>query len=481
MAIGLWALSFSPAAAQQQLDPNGIIVTSNSGLPLLVDGIETEKVPTNVSSGQKVCTPDMRMYKSEGERWIFKQWSTGDTSECITPTTRGTYRALYNHEVLLLIRSTAPGVQRSMWVTYGAPVSLKVPDAVPEGNGTRYRFQGWSEGETPFDLSNTIAPVKPTALEVKWTREHFLQVESTNGTEIQGTGWYADGSNVVLRAPDTMAGDSEQERWKFGEWQSASFPAAVIQNAKNAMTTFAMSGPYSIRASYDKQYLVHASSPFGTLKRDWINSGQEVVLEAPPLLDIVPESERLVFKRWDGMEGLLSPKISGKADKPIIVTAAYDRQVMLKVTAPHGVTGDGWQKAGSVATIAVPGSVPQMLLLKASFQNFGGYPTGQSTVQVLVNEPTNLTAVYRTEPDYPLIVVVTGIPLAGVLIFIGYRRGWRWSTLQRKLRVRATAFADFARLPVRKTPESSTTPELSTTHRNGVAQLPQPLGQQQHS
>ena len=478
MAGVFWALASTPVAAQQ-IDPNGIVISTSSGLPLLVDGIETEKVPANVSSGAKVCTPDLRMYKSEGERFIFKQWSTGSTDDCITPTAKGSYRAIYSHEVLLLIKSTAPGIQRSKWVTYGAPVEFRVPDSIPDGDGTRYRFQGWSDGETPFDLSNTIAPVKPTVLEVKWTREYFLQVDSPDNAAIKGTGWYADGSNVVLRAPDLLSGDTDQERWKFSEWQSTSFPTAVIQNAKTATTTFAMQAPYTVRAAYDKQYLVQASSPFGTLKRDWINSGQEVVLEAPPLLEVVPDQERLVFKRWDGMDGLLSPKISGKADRPINITAAYDRQVMLKVNSPQGATGDGWQKAGSVATVTAPGSVPQMLLLKASFLGFGGYPAGQSTIQVLVNEPTSLTALYRTEPDFVLIIVVLGIPLAAALIFIGYRRGWRWSTMRRGLRVRATAVADFARLPLRKDAEP-TTPELSTP-RNGVSHLPQPLSPHQRS
>ncbi len=470
LAIGLLSVSFSTANAQQ-IDPNGIIITTSSGLPLLVDGIESDKIPTNVTNGANVCTPGTRVYKSEGERFIFKQWSTGSTDECITPTTKGTYRAVYTHEVLLLIKSAAPGVQKSMWVTYGSPVQLKVPDSIPEGDQTRYRFQGWSDGETPFDLSNTIAPVKPTVLEVKWVREHYLQVEASNGADIHGTGWYAEGSTVVLKAPDLQSGDTDQDRWKFTEWQPTSYPTAVIQNAKTPTTSFAMQAPYTVRAAYDKQYLVQAGSPFGTLKRDWISSGQEVVIEAPALLDVVPDQDRLVFRRWDGMDGLLSPKISGKADKPLNITAVYDRQVMLKVNSPQGATGDGWQKVGSVATVAVPGSVAQMPLLKASFQGFNGYPAGQSSVQVLVNEPTTLTATYRTEPDLVLILLLLGIAAIAALVVIGIRRRWRIETVRTAFRDRATTvliFRAIRRQPLHETPELS-------THRNG-AQLPQPLG-----
>src|SRR5205823_5384106 len=181
--------------------------------------------------------------------------------------------------------------------------------------------------------------------------------------------------------------------------------------------------PYSIRAVYQKQYLVSATSPLGTLKRDWINEGQDVVLEAPPVTDIVPDQERLVFKRWDGMDGLLSPKITGKVDKPIMLTANYERQVMLKVNAPHGSAGDGWQKLGDVATVSVPNSVAEMFLLNSTFSTFGGYPAGQTSIQVLVSGPTTLTALYHTEPNLPVLALLLAMPLLIVSIYLFTTRG----------------------------------------------------------
>jgi len=192
--------------------------------------------------------------------------------------------------------------------------------------------------------------------------------------------------------------------------------------------------PYVVRANYDKQYLVAASSPVGTLKRDWINAGQEVVLEAPPVIDVVADQERLVFKRWDGMDGLLSPRISGKADRPLVVTAAYERQVMLKVNAPYGVTGDGWQKAGSVVSISVPSSVSQMVLFKASLLGIGGYPAGQSLLQVLLNEPTTLTALYRTEPELLVVLLLILLALAGGVFYLERRYGLVTSLRKRERR-----------------------------------------------
>jgi hypothetical protein len=324
-----------------------------------------------------------------------------------------------------------------MWLKFGEPLSLDVPEIVPETDDTRYRFEAWSDGETPFRHANTIAPMKPTVLEVKWVREHQIKVEAPEGADIKGSGWYPDGSNLVLRAPDTLPGGNDQERWKFASWQSDSYPTAVIQNPQTPQTSIKVDAPYTVRAVYDKQYLVDASSPFGTLKHDWVKDGESVVLEAPPVTDVVPDRERLVFKRWDGMDGLLSPKITGKVDKPIIVTAAYERQVMLKVNAPHGAAGDGWQKVGSVASVSVPSSVSEMFLLNSTFTGFGGYPAGQSSIQVLVNEPTTLTALYRTEPNYLVLALLLGLPLLAVIVYLTITRGWLDVLRARVRRLRA--------------------------------------------
>ncbi len=293
------ALTASAASAQQQLGP--IIVSSSSTTPLLVNGLAPDKLPAGAPLGTELCVPTKQAYASEGERFLFQKWSNGSTDECIKPDQAGEYRALYNHEVLLVIKSDVPGTQRSMWAAYGVPVKLDVPPVVQDGDTTRYRFQSWSDGETPFQPGNTIAPVKPATLQVSWVKEHQVTIESPDGANIQGSGWYADGSNLVLRAPDTFAGDSDQARYKFNHWESDSFPAAVLQNPTTVLTAFKVDNAYTVKAVYDHQYLVDAQSPFGALKHDWVNDGDSVVLETPATADIVQDQQRLVFKRWDGM------------------------------------------------------------------------------------------------------------------------------------------------------------------------------------
>src|SRR5579864_312748 len=119
-----------PLAPAPPPPPNAITISTSSGTTLWLDGLESDKLPVEVQPGTQVCVPEHTVYKSEGERFIFQQWSTGATDDCIAPTKPGGYRAQYLHQVLLVIKSDAPGIQRSMWVTYGEPQALDVPTLV---------------------------------------------------------------------------------------------------------------------------------------------------------------------------------------------------------------------------------------------------------------------------------------------------------------------------------------------------------------
>jgi len=467
----------SSLAFAQQTSP--ITVSTNSGTTLYVDGIEPEKLPAGVGAGAQVCAPAPRVYKSEGERFIFQEWSDGTTDKCIVPTKPGAYRAIYAHEVLVVLKSAAPGVQRSMWAPFAEPVKLEVPSVVQQSDDSRFRFDGWTDGETLFERTNQIAPVKPTTLEAKWIHEYQITVQAPDGADIKGSGWYPEGSSLLLRAPDTIPGATNQERLKFVNWENATLRGAVLQNPQSLQAALKIDGPYLIRANYDQQYLVEANSAVGTLKRDWIKDGSDVILEAPPIADVVPEQDRLVFKRWDGMDGgLTSPKITGKVDKPISVTAVYERQVMLKINAPHGSAGEGWQKVGTVAPVSVPSTFSEMFLLNSTFTGFGGYPQGQSSIQVLVNEPTTLTALYRTEPNLPVLVLVLLLPLLAVIVYLmGTRGGFdalgeRVQRLRHSVRARRKSNA-----PAAETAPLEVTAKLPT--RNGT-HLPLPIGDELH-
>ncbi len=199
------ALFGTSIAAAQQGPTSPIVVSTNSGTSLLVDGIEPEKLPAGVAAGAQVCAPAPRVYKSEGERFIFQQWSDGTTDKCIVPTKPGAYRAIYAHEVLVVLKSTAPGVQRSMWVPFAEPVKLEVPSLVQQTDDSRFRFDGWSDGETLFERTNQIAPVKPTTLEGKSTPRTSCVRFMTSNTSSRRTARSAHSSTTGSKTAATSS------------------------------------------------------------------------------------------------------------------------------------------------------------------------------------------------------------------------------------------------------------------------------------
>ena len=104
-------------------------------------------------------------------------------------------------------------------------------------------------------------------------------------------------------------------------------------------------------------------------------------------------------------------------------------------------------------------------------QGIGGYPAGQSTIQVLVNEPTTLTATYRTEPDLVLVGLLLLLMAALVLGVLEYRQGW---VSERMPRVRGWTqhlggpFRQRGEPPVEPAPRQTTDAEPQTDYRNGT-------------
>jgi len=456
-----------------------IQVLTIAPISLLIDGIPNATFPAAVTSGSTVCVGLSQHYTGLKERWIFQKWSHGPTSECVTLTQPGAYRALYVHEVVLEIRSRVGRIPASRWVLHGTPMEVEVPDAVQDGNRIRYRFREWSGGENPFTRSNVIAPLEAMTLEVlgnggeklafvSWKSvgrpvlsmpglqnpiisfeadapytltadyeqiEQFsVALQGPPGVELEGSGMYQDGRELVIRAPEVVDLASEGERLKFSSWQRLDKSAGPLLDPLSSSSTIAVDAPYTLRADYVKQYFVVATAPFGTLQRGWMDEEAELVLDVPPIEEIVPEQRRLVFKSWEGQEGLFSPRINGVVNKPLNLRAVYQPQVMVTVEAPHGSAGGGWLTMGSTTTIIVPDEAPSRFLFKESFVRFGGYGSGQSSVDVLAQDPVTIAAIYQTRVDLRVLgLLIVAIPVELALIYIV----GRWLLFVMRLRTRS--------------------------------------------
>ena len=436
------ALLLGPAAVSAQQPPTNeppalasppIIVTTDSPFPLLVNGLPASDLTTTVKPLTEACVQVPLRYVSQRERWAFVRWSHGPTAQCVTLTGPGVYRALYDHQFVIHIRSEVGQIRESRWVVAGSRVEVEVPETVAEGKGARFRFLEWGEGESPFTPRNVVAPLAPMDLEPRWVKEYLVQIEGPENVGLEGTGWYGEGSPLVLRAPEVIKGGVEGERLRFDSWRSVGIPVRSIPEAEKAFTSVVVDGTFTMEATYLKEYLVVAQSPFGVLVRQWVKEGEPVVLEAPAIQETVPGQLRFVFQRWAGQEGLSSPKITGVANQPINVSAVYERQYLVVVEAPFGGSGGGWHVAGTHITVSVPQEVESKVIFKKSFKGFAGYPEKQSSVNFPVDKPTVVTALYGTNVNAGILSLLLLIPLATIILFFANR--WMTHLVRRPRRL----------------------------------------------
>ena len=399
-----------------------ITVTTDSPTLLMVNGLPASTPTTEVLKNAQVCVQQPVKYLNQRERWVFLGWSHGPELLCVTLSTPGVYRAIFDHEFVIHIRSDVGEIRESKWVRDGSTTKVEVPEIVEEGDRVRFRFVEWGEGETPFSPENVIAPLGPMDLEPTWVKEYFVTIEGPDDVELEGSGWYENDSILVLRAPQIIeTGGQAGVRTKFASWRSVGVPVLAIPDAELPSTAIAVEGPYTVKATYEKEFLVTAQSPFGVLTRQWVREGEAIVIEAPAVQETIAGEQRFVFRRWLGQEGLTSPSVTGIANQPINLTASYERQYMVLVESAFGSSGGGWHPAGSIATVSVPEEVGFKLVFKRSFNGFAGYPQDRSSIDFSVDQHVVVTAIYNTKVNVGILVLLLLIPLAAVVLFFANR------------------------------------------------------------
>ena len=405
-------------------------LTSNAPYPLLIDGQEAT-LPVTVPVGSRACILTNPGHLSDTERRTFQGWSHGPTETCVTFDEPGEYTAQYRTEYLLTILSEVKDYREIKWVPRGVPTPLSVDQEVEERPGVRYLFDEWSGGEARFSPQNRIVVNRPLTLEVRWTKEFFLELTGPEGVVLVGQGWHKANQNVVIKADATGESPEEDQRLQFKQWEVTSNPAVIIPNRQQPLTSIRIDDTHTIQAVYDVAFRVKIETPL-SIKTDWFAQDKKVEIDTEPTIDKDPGRERLSFKEWEGTD-VDTPKGSVFVDGALNIKALYDQEYMVEVEAPYGVTGEGWYAEGEVATIKVPEKPSAIFFLNRSFQGFDGYPNEGPALMLPVTGPLSVTATYQTSVNWAWIFVAIAILAAvGVIYYFSQkeynrrRRRSRW-------------------------------------------------------
>lgn len=143
-------------------------------------------------------------------------------------------------------------------------------------------------------------------------RRYYLDVKTDPAdiVAISGEGWYNEGTNVDLTAPDNVP-VSTGVRYKFSHWDvdGTSKPGNPI--------TVTMDANHTATAHYVLQYYLTVTSPYGTKGgEDWYNDGDTAYATVTPLTVSGAPGVQYVFTNWSGdATGNMSPS------DPIIMNA----------------------------------------------------------------------------------------------------------------------------------------------------------------
>ena len=294
--------------------------------------------------------------------------------------------SIYLDDVTYPVGTTIP-------VVISSPHFAVAPEFVPEGEGSRHRWDTWEDSP---ERGREIRPTTDTTITALYVLQHRVTAETAHGT-VSGDGWFDEGdSTFVAVAPDSIAlGDSIIyifTGWS-GDYTGAANPCSILVDS-----------PKDIIAQWDTLYRVRVESAHGTPETDgWCARGDSIVLKIRPT-EVVEGSSRFVFTGWEGIgEG----SYTGEEDSlwlhplsPVTQTALWHTQHMVMVfDGGRGtITGGGWYDEGDTAWFSIsPTIIDSTAGIRWVFDGWGGegdeaYTGGDSAAFCTVNEPITQTA-----------------------------------------------------------------------------------------
>jgi hypothetical protein len=441
LAVCVFLLCFSSPHAFA--DTTYTVTITIQGLPanlvtnVYVDGIYNGTLSGGASESYNLYTADSPyMISVDG----YVQGSDNGTRYYCQSTTwsassSGSQTFTYVTQYFLAVQTAYSTATGQGWYASGTTAHATINDQqVPEGEGTRNIFNGWSRDASGTALtSDGITMNGPKVAIASWTTQFFLSVESnpSNVTGLSGSGWYDAGTQANFSAAPIISVASDT-RLKFDHWSgefAGQQPAGVVS----------MDRPKIVQANYLDQYLltvqyspVDVAESYNETHAGWYDSNSDVQLGPAPTIINVSPVERFQFTDWSDA-GSTSGNLSYAVlmDGPHHVTVTYATQYYLDVQSTYGsVSGSGWYNRGATATITGPtssGTWPISYSLTGwtvdpSSVGIGG---GGGSWTVVVNGPYVMQAQWSM--DYlPLIILfaVAGtVTTVGVGTVVGYKRG----------------------------------------------------------
>ncbi|MFO7891230.1 MAG: FG-GAP-like repeat-containing protein, partial [bacterium] len=261
---------------------------------------------------------------------------------------------------------------------------LKVESPQSSDQGTRYVFSSWSDGAER--IRNYQVPGTNDELTITFDRQYYLSMDTLYGNP-QGQGWYDENQDASFSVTTPYVDSTT--RFLFNHWEgdySGTDPSGSI----------VMDSPKTITASWDTQYYLDISSPYGNPQgKGWYDAGAEASFSlTTPIQD---ELTKYIFDHWSGDYSGTGSSGSILMDDAKVIIAHWFVRHYLSISKQPNAGGDitpsppgGWYAQEGTVELkasAAPGY---------TFTSWSGDLSSQdSSEKVTVVEPMSITANFK--------------------------------------------------------------------------------------
>jgi len=396
------------ASFTKQYQSQVSLIPTGLGLIVLIDSMPytaTASFWWDDGSVHQVEAPTNQTVSTD-VRYVWFSWSDGGSAvHSVTATAALVLTATFTEEEAMRVSTTPSGTTfavdnttyssaTTFWFsrdTYHV-VSIVTPQTgVP---GTRYQFQGWSDGGAATHVVHFTGAV---SLVANFSAEYYLNVSSpVSGAG--GSGWYPAGATVTATVSNQYYAQGPGERLAFQGWSGNATGTHLTSDP------ILMDGPKTAVAQYGTQFYLDVSSAYGTvLGADWYDQGTTAhAIVASREVEVTPGTREL-FVGWSGDAAGTDVTSNGIAmDRSKIATAVWRTQYSLTIQAGPGTAATaGWYDAGATAVASLAsGIVPGATGTRSVFVSWNGDASGTDPAgsrPIPMNGPRTVGTTWRTE------------------------------------------------------------------------------------
>jgi len=189
---------------------------------------------------------------------------------------------------------------KNLWYDEDDTVTIAVPAHMEIAKEERRKFISWtgtgSGSYSGEDTSTTVIMHDAIKEKVNWKTEFYVQISTEHG-EINGEGWYQEGSNAECSLDSSLIAGIKGERFVFEGWQGSGQGSFTGMNLSYNLIVY---NPVIETAKWKTQYFLTVDTEKGNATgQGWYDADSTAIITVDTI-EAVDQTRRYHFWKWKG-------------------------------------------------------------------------------------------------------------------------------------------------------------------------------------